>query len=50
MNSWHPLHFLEQNLPLASAVLENPTRNRFKRELINGNYNIIAMTFTVISA
>jgi hypothetical protein len=47
MNSWHPLHFLAQNLPVESAVLENPTWKRFQREVDRGGYDVVAITFTL---
>ena len=49
MTSWHPLHFLAQNLPVDSVVLENPTWTRFQKELRKGNYDVVCFTFTVIS-
>lgn len=47
--SWHPLHFLAQNLPVSSLVLENPTLNRFKKELLQHHYDVVALTFSVIT-
>ncbi|HBZ86975.1 MAG: hypothetical protein A2509_01775 [Candidatus Edwardsbacteria bacterium RIFOXYD12_FULL_50_11] len=50
MQSWYPLHFLAQNLPVNSVVLENPTWKRFTDEVRRGAYDIVALTFTVLSA
>lgn len=47
--SWHPLHFLAQNIALPSVVIENPTFNQFKKEVSDNNYSIVAITFTVLS-
>ena len=44
--SWHCLHFLAQNLPLESTVLENPSPEDFKREIANNDYQVVALTFT----
>ena len=46
--SWHCLHFMAQNLPVESTVLENPSPEEFKRELREGNYQIVALSFTQI--
>jgi len=48
--SWHPLHFLAQNLQATSLVLENPTLNGFKKELMRHHYDVVAFTFSVITA
>jgi len=50
MQSWHPLHFLAQNLPVDSVVLENPTMQMFQREVERGGYDIVAFSFTVLAA
>lgn len=47
--SWYSLHFLAQNLPVASVVLENPTMKVFQREVARGNYQVVAIGFTVIT-
>ena len=49
MQSWHPLHFLAQNLPVESVVLENPTMEKFQREVRRGGYNVVAISFTALS-
>ena len=47
--SWYSLHYLAQNLPVSSVVLENPTFGRFKKEVAAGNYQVVAITFSVIT-
>jgi len=47
--SWHPLHFLAQNIALPSVVIENFTFSQFKKEVSSNNYSIVAITFTVLS-
>ncbi len=47
--SWYSLHFLAQNLPVPSVVLENPLMEQFQREVSGGNYQIVAIGFTVIT-
>ena len=44
--SWHPLHFMAQNLPVRSTVLENPSPADFKRELRQHSYQVVALSFT----
>jgi radical SAM superfamily enzyme YgiQ (UPF0313 family) len=44
--SWHPLHFMAQNLPVSSTVLENPSPADFKREMQRDSYQVVALTFT----
>jgi radical SAM superfamily enzyme YgiQ (UPF0313 family) len=44
--SWHCLHFMAQNLPVDSTVLENPSPDQFKRELARHDYQVVALTFT----
>jgi haloalkane dehalogenase len=46
--SWHSLHFLAQNIPVASVVMENPTMQVFQQEIKSGNYKIVAIGFTFI--
>lgn len=46
--SWHPLHYLAQNLPVHSVVFENPSQKKFKHELKFGYYTTIAISFTAI--
>ncbi len=48
--SWHPLHFLAQNLPVSSVVLENPSFKLFKQEISHHHYDVVAFTFSVITA
>jgi radical SAM superfamily enzyme YgiQ (UPF0313 family) len=50
MHSWHPLHFLAQNLPVDGVVLENPTWAQLVEEVDRGGYDVVAITFTVIQA
>lgn len=50
MQSWHPLHFLAQNLPVESVVLENPTLQSFQREVREGRYDVVAFSFTILAA
>lgn len=47
--SWYSLHFLAQNLPVPSVVLENPTMRRFQEEVFHGDYQVVAIGFTVIT-
>ena len=47
--SWYSLHFLAQNLPVPSVVLENPTMRRFQEEVEGGGYQVVAIGFTVIT-
>jgi len=47
--SWYSLHYLAQNLPVPSVVLENPTLCRFKKEVEKGDYQVVAITFSVIT-
>lgn len=49
-HSWHPLHYLAQNLPVPSVVLENATWKRFTAEVRGGAYDVVALTFTVLHA
>ena len=44
--SWHCLHFMAQNLPVDSTVLENPSPDDLKRELAHHDYQVVALTFT----
>jgi radical SAM superfamily enzyme YgiQ (UPF0313 family) len=46
--SWHSLHFLAQNLPVQSVVLENPSMEQFKKEVNSGGYGIVAIGFTIL--
>jgi radical SAM superfamily enzyme YgiQ (UPF0313 family) len=46
--SWHSLHFLAQNVAVDSVVLENPSENRFKKEVAKGQYDIVAICFTIL--
>ncbi|OIP00185.1 MAG: hypothetical protein AUJ98_08795 [Bacteroidetes bacterium CG2_30_33_31] len=46
--SWHSLHFLAQNIAVDSVVLENPTMKIFQKEIHNGEYEIIAIGFTIL--
>ena len=48
MHSWHPLHYLAQNLPVLSVVLENPEFEGFTSEIETGEYDVVAITFTVM--
>lgn len=45
--SWHSLHYLAQNLPVDSVVLENPSPRRFRWELARGGHQALAIGFTV---
>jgi hypothetical protein len=47
--SWYSLHFLAQNLPVPSVVLENPRMRRFQEEILSGGYQVIAIGFTAIT-
>jgi hypothetical protein len=47
--SWYSLHFLAQNLPVPSVVLENPTMGTFQEEVLHGDYQVVAIGFTVIT-
>lgn len=46
--SWHSLHFMAQNIPVASVVLENPTMKVFQEEINKGEYEIVAIGFTIL--
>ncbi len=46
--SWHSLHFMAQNIPVASIVLENPTMKEFRKEINSGGYEIVAIGFTAL--
>ncbi|MCW8803836.1 MAG: radical SAM protein [Ignavibacteriaceae bacterium] len=46
--SWHALHFIAQNLPVESTVLENPTPRSFKSEVRKGNFQIVAISFNFL--
>ena len=46
--SWHALHFIAQNLPVESTVLENPSSRSFKSEVRKGNYQIVAISFNFL--
>jgi haloalkane dehalogenase len=48
--SWYSLHFLAQNLPVPSVVLENPSMKQFQHEVSRGHYQAVAIDFTVITA
>ncbi len=50
MQSWHSLHFIAQNLPVNSVVLENPKFHKFKSEVEKNNYDAIAIGFTIVTA
>jgi radical SAM superfamily enzyme YgiQ (UPF0313 family) len=47
--SWYSLHFLAQNLPVPSMVLENPSLEQFQREVARGEFQAVAIGFTVIT-
>ncbi|MCK5573970.1 MAG: radical SAM protein, partial [Bacteroidetes bacterium] len=47
--SWYSLHYLAQNLPVPSVVLENPDMRRFQQEVVAGEYDVVAITFSVIT-
>ena len=46
--SWHSLHYMAQNIAVPSVVLENPSMPVFQKEVINGEYGIIAIGFTIL--
>jgi radical SAM superfamily enzyme YgiQ (UPF0313 family) len=46
--SWHSLHFLAQNLPVRSVVLENPAMKVFQKEVQTGSFGIVAIGFTIL--
>lgn len=46
--SWHSLHFMAQNIPVSSVVLENPTMKAFQKEINKGQYEIVAIGFTIL--
>lgn len=45
--SWHSLHFIAQNIPVASVVLENQSFDYIKKEIKFGEYQVIAIGFTI---
>ncbi len=47
-HSWHPLHFIAQNLNVNSTVLENPTFKKFCNEIKKNSYDIIVFSFTLV--
>ncbi len=49
-HSWHPLHFIAQNLNVKSTVMENPPFKMFCKEIKNNSYDIIVFSFTLILA
>jgi radical SAM superfamily enzyme YgiQ (UPF0313 family) len=46
--SWHSLHFLAQNIAVPSVVLENPGMKTFKKEVDEGAYGVVAISFTIL--
>lgn len=46
--SWHSLHFLAQNIAVPSVVLENATMRQFQKEIKKGDYEVLAIGFTVL--
>lgn len=46
--SWHSLHFLAQNIPIDSVVLENPSFRQFQKEINGGSYDLLAIGFTLL--
>ena len=46
--SWHSLHFIAQNIPIPSVVLESPLQKEFKNEVNHGKYEVIAIGFTML--
>ena len=46
--SWHSLHFIAQNIAVGSVVLENPSEHSFQMEVNQGEYEIIAIGFTIL--
>src|SRR5665811_552727 len=46
--SWHSLHFMAQNIPVSSVVLENPSMKAFQKEINKGEYEIVAIGFTIL--
>ncbi len=46
--SWHSLHFVAQNIALESVVLENPSSKAFQKEVNSGEYEIVAIGFTIL--
>jgi hypothetical protein len=44
--SWHCLHFIAQNLPVDSTVLESPSPDDFRKELERNDYQVVAISFT----
>ncbi|MFB6343287.1 B12-binding domain-containing radical SAM protein [Saccharicrinis sp. FJH62] len=46
--SWHSLHYLAQNIPVSSVVLENPSTKAFRKEVNTGKYQIVAIGFTIL--
>ncbi|MBN2361050.1 MAG: radical SAM protein [Deltaproteobacteria bacterium] len=47
MHSWHPLHFLAQNLPVDALVLENPSWDRLAQAVRSRSWDAVAISFTV---
>lgn len=50
MESHHPLHFLAQNLPCDSVVLENPTWNKLVKEIKKNRFDVVCISFVVVTA
>lgn len=46
--SWHSLHFLAQNIAVPSVVLENATTKQFQKEIKHGEYQVLAIGFTIL--
>jgi|GEM_PF-4315251 len=49
VHHWHALHYIAQNINADSVVLENPSWDEFEHELQTGQYQIVAISFTIKS-
>lgn len=50
IQSWYPLHFLAQNIPADTDVLEYPAWRDFERYLLKQRYDLVGISFTAQSA
>ncbi len=50
LQSWYPLHFLAENIPIDSDVVEYPTWRHFEKYIQKQRYDLVGISFTVQSA
>jgi len=49
VHHWHALHYIAQNIGVDSVVLENPSWDEFEREITQGQFQVVAISFTIKS-